>query len=355
MIEDIDYVEMYVEDVRQAASFFCSAYGFRVMAEAGPETGVDDHRSLILDQGQARLMLTSALSPEHPAAEFVRLHGDGVRDVAFRTQDVKAAFDRALQAGARGLMEPTVLEGEGGRVIQAKVSSPVGDGVHSLIHREREPEGFLPGYRPLDVLPLPATELFTWVDHVAMCLEPGTLDATMGFYQRAFGFRQSHEENILTEYSGMNSRVTQNESGRICFPMQEPMPGRRGGQLDEFLRNHGGAGVQHLALLTPDICRTLTLLRERGVGFLETPDSYYDVLPERVGLIDEPISRLRKLDILVDRDSDGYLLQIFAKSVHARRTFFLEVIQRKKARGFGSANIKALYEAKERERQRVGA
>lgn len=341
MLEEIDHIELYVGDARQAAYFLRRAYGFRLVAQAGPETGARDRRSLLLEQGKARLLLTSALQPEHPAAEFVMLHGDGVRDIALRTRDVEAAFRRAVQGGALPLMKPTVFEGEGGTLIRATVGSPLGNVVHSLIQREMQ-----------DSVPSPSAELFTQLDHLAMCLAPRTLDTAMRFYERAFGFHQAHEENVSAEYSGMNSKVAQNESGSICFPMQEPAPDKGRGQLDDFLAAHGGPGVQHIALLTSDIIATLRALRSRNVEFLKTPSTYYDTLVERVGAIEEKVEALRAAGVLVDRDAWGYLLQIFAKPVNARNTLFFEVIQRRQARGFGGANIKALYEALERERAR---
>lgn len=353
MLEEIDHVELYVGDARQAAYFLCMAYGFRLVAQAGPETGASDRRSLLLEQGKARLLLTSALRPEHPAAELVMRHGDGVRDIALRTRDIEAAFRRAVQGGALPLMEPTVFEGEGGTLVRATVSSPMANVVHSLIQRQTRPSCFIPGlFGPLDSAPSGSAPLFTQLDHLAMCLVPRTLDAAMRFYERAFGFHQAHEENVSAEYSGMSSKVAQNESGSICFPMQEPATNKGRGQLDDFLAAHGGPGVQHIALLTSDIVATLQTLRSRNVEFLRAPSGYYDTLAERVGPIEEKVEALRAVGVLVDRDAWGYLLQIFAKPVNARNTFFFEVIQRRQARGFGGANIKALYEALERERAR---
>ncbi len=308
---------------------------------------------MLLAQGTARLLLTWALRPGHPAADYVERHCDGVHDIALRTPNAALAFKRAVEGGAVPLLEPTVFDGEDGRVIQATVSSPLGDVVHSLIERETEPGCFIPGrFRALDPAPSAGPEMFSLIDHLAFCLAPGTLDGAMRMYERAFGFHKAHEENISTEYSGMNSKVAQNGSGKLCFAMQEPALGKRRGQLEEFLASHGGPGVQHIALQTGDIVGTLRTLRSRDVHFLQTPGAYYDMLLERAGPIEESLEDLRANSVLVDRDAWGYLLQIFAKSVHVRNTLFLEVIQRRRSRGFGGNNIKALYEAIERERTR---
>ncbi|MCY1079877.1 4-hydroxyphenylpyruvate dioxygenase [Archangium lansingense] len=348
----IDHLEMYVGNVEEAAKPFCSGLGFRVTGRAGPETGQQGSRSLLLQQGHIRLVLTQALATQHEAADYVALHGDGIKDVALRVTDATAAFHDALRRGGQPVREPRVYEGSHGQLIHATVASPVGDVVHSFIQREAPESDFWPGrFQPV-VSAAPENELMVTLDHVALCLMPGTLQATVDAYTRLLGLHQCHEENVETQYGGMNSKVVQDATGRVCFPMMVPMPGKLPGQIDRFLSNHRGPGVQHLAFLCDDILESAQGLRERQFPLLDSPAGYYEAMTARVGQLDEDIEVLRAGNVLVDREGEGYLLQVFTRSVHERRTLFFEIIQRKQARGFGAANVRALYQSVEQEMMR---
>lgn len=347
--EEVDLIELYVEDVEAAARFHASRLGFQGVARGGPETGLMEQHSLLMKQGSLRLLLTEARSESHPAAEYVRRHGDGVADIVLRTRDAAAAFEAACRHGARPVREPTVLQDEHGRVMRATVAV-TGDLHHSFVQREGPSDALPVGLRRAVGLPVSPGEMFSDLDHFAICIDPGTLEPLVHFYERGLGFQPSHEENVRTPRSGMNSKVVQNASGRICMVLMEPPTPERTGQIGEFLQNHGGPGVQHFALRTPDIIDAIRQLRTEGIEFLDIPASYYDVLEERLGSLEGlDLPLLRELDVLVDRDPHGLLLQCFTRSRHPRHTFFLEVVQRKAARGFGAANIRALFEAVERE------
>ncbi len=349
----VDHAELFVGDAALSAYFFCHAFGFRMVASGGPETGLAGRRSFVLEQGDARLVVTSALGAGGEVAAYVRTHGDGVRDIALATPDVHKAFREAVSRGARGVSEPFVHEANGQRVVKATISGP-GTWVHSLIQRDTPSGAFLPGaYLPVDAGPSGAA-LFSGVDHLAFALERGQLLDTVGFYVDVLGFEQTHQEDVRTEYSGMSSRVVQAAKGRVCFPLQEPVSGARRGQLEDFIDAHGGAGVQHLAFLADDISRAVDGLTQRGVKLLDAPRGYYEGLETRLGSLG-PFRRelLQERNILMDRDAWGVLLQVFTRSQHARRTLFFEVIQRQQARGFGGANIQALYAAKEQEAARA--
>ncbi|HEX5749787.1 MAG TPA: 4-hydroxyphenylpyruvate dioxygenase [Archangium sp.] len=350
----IDHLELYVGKLEEAAEVFCAGFGFRVTGRAGPETGQQGRSSLLLKLGRSRLILTQALVATDEAAGYVAVHGDGVKDVAFRTQDATAAFHEAVRRGATPVNEPRVYEGPHGRLVRATVASPVGDMVHSFIERDAPEGDFWPGrFQPV-VAPASERDLLVAVDHLALCLIPGTLHETVDAYQRLFGLEQSHEENVETRYGGMNSKVVQQPSGGgVCFALMEPMSGKRPGQIDHFLSNHRGAGVQHIAFLTEDILESVRVLRERQMPLLDSPPGYHDALPARVGTLAEDLEQLRENHVLVDREGNqGYLLQVFTRSVHSRRTLFFEIIQRKEARGFGAANIRALYQSVEQEMMR---
>ncbi|HYO69036.1 MAG TPA: 4-hydroxyphenylpyruvate dioxygenase [Archangium sp.] len=349
----IDHLELYVARLEDAAEVFCAGFGFRVTGRAGPETGQQGRSSLLLKLGRIRLILTQSLVDTDEAADYVAVHGDGIKDVAFRTEDAAAAFHEAVRRGAQPVHEPRVYEGPRGRMVRATVASPVGDLVHSFIEREA-PEGeFWPGrFQPV-VAPASERDFLVAVDHVALCLIPGTLQETVDAYGRLFGLKQSHEENVETQYGGMFSKVVQDALGGVCFALMEPMPGKRPGQIDHFLNSHRGAGAQHLAFLSEDILESVRMLRKREMPLLDSPPGYYEALPARVGVLSEDLEQLRANHVLVDREgNDGYLLQVFTRSVHDRRTLFFEVIQRKEARGFGAANIRALYQSVEQEMMR---
>jgi len=350
--DGIDHLELYVGNLEEAAKPFCSGLGFRVTGRSGPELEQQGRRSLLIEQGRIRLVLTQALAAGDEAAAYVELHGDGVKDVALRTADAAATFHEAVRRGARPVCEPRVYEGPGGRLVRATVASPVGDVVHSFIQREAPETDFWPGrFQPV-VAQEPEREMMVTLDHVALCLSPGTLQETVDAYARLLGLHESHEENVETKHGGMNSKVVQDASGRVCFPMMEPMPGKLPGQIDRFLENHRGPGAQHLAFLCEDILDSVRGLHERQVALLDSPPGYYEALPARVGALDEELESLRAGNVLVDREGEGYLLQVFTRSVHARRTIFFEFIQRKAARGFGTANVRALYQSVEQEMMR---
>ncbi|MGC4892544.1 4-hydroxyphenylpyruvate dioxygenase [Micromonospora sp. DT31] len=351
-INGIDHLELYVGDARQAAFYFDNAVGFRLHGQGGPETGLDGQRSLLLAQGGIRLLLTTGLSAEHPAATYVHRHGDGVAVVALAVDDAAGAYAEMVARGATGLTPPRTYRGAGAEVVLAEVGG-FGDVVHRLVQRSGEPGVFLPG--AIEPVPGPAGEpLLAEVDHLAVCVPPGQLAATVAHYQKVFGFADIFTEHIEVAGQAMNSKVVQSPSGQVTFVLLEPDTGARPGQIEDFLRWHAGAGVQHLGLRTDDIVGAVDALAGRGVRFARTPVAYYDDLEQRVGRLDAPVDRLRELSILVDSDHDGQLLQIFTESMHVRRTLFLELIERRGARTFGSGNIKALYEAKERELAAAG-
>ncbi len=345
-ISGIDHLEFYVGDAQQSAYYFGSAFAFEVAGQGGPETGLAGQRSLLMAQGDVRLVLTSGLHAEHPATEYVQRHGDGVAVVALQVDDVAASFAELVQRGAEPIAPPQTFADETTTVVTAEVAG-FGDVIHRLI--QREGTGFLPGAIELTEREAANEPMFRLVDHLAICVPAQQLQATSQFYQQVYGFEEIFTEYIEVAGQGMHSVVVQSPSGLVTLTLIEPDTSRRSGQIDDFLQWHAGAGVQHVALITDDIVSTVDRLSGRGVRFLSTPGAYYRSLEARVGAIDAPIEELSRLGILVDRDHWGQLLQIFTESTHVRRTLFIEVIERRGARTFGSGNIKALYEAKERE------
>jgi 4-hydroxyphenylpyruvate dioxygenase len=352
-VKGFDYIELYVGNAWQAMHFYRTVFGFTPVAYAGLDTGVRDRVSFVVQQGKINLVLTSAVSADGPIAEHVRVHGDGVKDIAFRVNDAERAFADTVRLGARAVHEPTVVEGPEGRIVKATIAA-WGDTVHTFVQRGSYDGPFFPGYKPMK-RSLPGGRYgLAAIDHVAVSVEKGRLDYWADFYKRVLNFRQSHQEDISTEYSAMNSKVVENESGKIKFPMQEPADGKRKSQIEEYLSFYGGAGVQHIALLSGNIVETVRGLRADGVEFLNIPSAYYEALEGRVGRLPEELSTLRELNILVDRDESGYLLQVFTRPLQSRPTLFMEIIQRKGARGFGAGNIRALFEAVEREQAARG-
>ncbi|MEW6734669.1 MAG: 4-hydroxyphenylpyruvate dioxygenase [Acidobacteriota bacterium] len=347
-LNGIDYVELYVGNVRQAAHFYRTVFGFRPIAYAGLETGERDYISLILEQGDIKLVLTGAFDSDSPIAEHIHLHGDGVKDIAFRVDDTVAIFNETVARGAKPVLAPTVIERNGKRLIKATIAT-YGDTVHSFIQYLDTDLIFFPNYSAiksaLQVTPIG----ISLIDHVAISLEIDQLTEWTNFYQQVFGFIEAHHEDIATEYSSMNSRVVEDSTGLIKFVLLEPAENRRKSQIEEYLMFYKGAGVQHIAFATSNIIETTRALRDHDIEFLYIPPAYYDALQDRVGKIEEDISALRDLNILVDRDKWGYLMQVFTKPYNNRPTLFFEVIQRNKARCFGSGNIKALFQALERE------
>jgi 4-hydroxymandelate synthase len=346
----IDHLEFYVGDARQAAYFLCTAFGFRVSGQGGPPTGLPGQRSLLLRHGDIRIVLTSGLVADHPATAYVGRHGDGVAIIALETDDVEATYAEVVRRGGTSIAPPRVYERGGSRVVMATVSG-FGDVTHHLVERHGSRAEFLPGAIVMnaDANAERDDELLEVIDHAAICVPAGEIAATSKYYQEVFGFAEIFEEYIEVGGQGMDSKVVQSPSREVTFTLIEPDPKRRPGQIDDFLSWHAGAGVQHIAFRTSDIVTAVQTFADRGVGFLSTPSSYYDALEQRLGAIDLPIGDLRKLGVLVDTDHWGEMYQIFTQSMHVRRTLFLELIERHGALTFGTSNIKALYEAKERE------
>ncbi|MBI2940491.1 MAG: 4-hydroxyphenylpyruvate dioxygenase [Chloroflexi bacterium] len=353
-LRGIAYIELYVGNARQAAHFYRTAFGFDVVAYAGPETGVRDRASYVLRQGGVRLILTAGLGPASPIAEHARIHGDGVHDVAFLVDDAAVAYAVTTGRGAKGIKPPTVERNADGLVVRATVAA-YGDTVHTFVANDGYRGAFLPGYRAR-LIPGPRVGLHQ-IDHVVANVELGKMNEWVDYYARIFGFGQLvhfDDKDISTEYSALMSKVMQDGDGRIKLPINEPATGRKKSQIQEYLDYYQGPGVQHIALLTDDIVATVRALGTHGVEFLRTPGAYYDALPGRIGTIDENLAELRELGVLADRDDEGYLLQIFTRPVQDRPTLFFEVIQRKGSRGFGKGNFKALFEAIEQEQARRG-
>ncbi|HLM31485.1 MAG TPA: 4-hydroxyphenylpyruvate dioxygenase [Solirubrobacterales bacterium] len=350
----IDHVELYVGNAIQAAYWFTHALGFKRTAYAGLETGVRDRSSHVVEQGRVRFVLTAPLLGTSEIARHVGLHGDGVKVIGLSVPDAEHAYRYAVQHGARGVREPWEEKDDSGTVRMATIAT-YGDTVHTFVERSGYEGAFLPGFERIDEGD--GADLFAGIDHVVGNVELGRLDEWVGYYERVFGMTEMihfTDRDISTEYSALMSKVMADGKGRVKFPINEPAEGKRKSQIEEFLEYYGGPGAQHVALATTDIVRTVRELRERGVRFLSTPESYYEELPGRVGEIDEDLSDLRELGILADRDDEGYLLQIFTQTVGDRPTVFLEVIERHGARGFGEGNFKALFKAIEREQERRG-
>ncbi len=352
-----DYVEFYVGNARQAAYFYRSALGFRLAAYRGPETGTRDRASYVLAQGKIRLVLTTPLEPEHPIADHIRLHGDGVRDIALWVDDAEAAWRATTARGARSVRDPETLRDAQGEARVASIAT-YGDTIHTFVERRQYNGAFLPGFEAAlaeDPVARPAGLLH--IDHMVGNVGWGEMNRWVDFYRDVMGFRMyKHfdDKDISTEYSALMSKVMSNGNGRVKFPINEPAEGKRKSQIEEYLQFYRGPGVQHIAMATNDIIETVSTLERQGVQFLRVPGAYYDGLLARIGPIDEPLDALRKLGILVDRDDEGYMLQIFTRPVEDRPTLFYEVIQRKGSRSFGKGNFKALFEAIEREQELRG-
>jgi 4-hydroxyphenylpyruvate dioxygenase len=347
-----DHLELWVGNAKQAAYFYEHAFGFTRTAYAGPETGVRDRASYVLEQGDVRLVVTSALREEHEIARHVLRHGDGVKDIALAVPDATEAYRQAVQRGARGVVEPHTVEDEFGRIELSAIAT-YGDTVHGFVNRADYAGPYLPGYTSVASNGKHDAGVgLKTIDHCVGNVELGRMEHWVEYYERAFGMTEMihfSDDDISTEYSALMSKVMSDGQGKIKFPINEPAEGKRKSQIEEYLEFYGGPGVQHIALATDNIVATVESLKERGVGFLETPDSYYDDVGDRVGEIAESYDDLRRHKILADRDDDGYLLQIFTKTAQDRPTLFFEVIERHGARGFGDGNFKALFEAIERE------
>ena len=356
-LNGIDHIHFIAGNARQSAYFYRAAFGFRLVAYRGPETGTRDAVSYLLEQGQIRLVISTPLSADNPMYDFLRRHGDGVRDIAFDVDDPAAAWSVAVERGAESAYEPSALTDDNGVLRMAGIRT-YGDTIHSFIGRKDYRGAFRPGFTAVveqDVVARPTG--LKAVDHIVGNVELGAMKTWVDFYQRVLGFSvfQSFDDSdINTEYSALMSKVMAGGNGRIKFPINEPAPGRRKSQIEEYLEFNGGPGAQHIAMITGDIVDTVSRLQSQGVEFLQVPAAYYDELQSRVGPIDEPVDDLARLGILVDRDDEGYLLQIFTRPVEDRPTLFYEIIQRKGSRSFGKGNFRALFEAIEREQARRG-
>jgi len=356
-LHGIDHVELWVGNATQAAYFFQHAYGFTRVAYAGLETGVRDHVSFVLRQGRIRLVLTGTLHSGTEIARHHAKHGDGVKVIALSVPSVDHAYREATSRGARGLAEPRDLTDEHGTVRIADIAA-YGDTIHRFVERGAYTGTFLPGY--MDVAhegDASAAGMFAGIDHIVGNVELGKMEEWVSYYEDVFGMTEMihfSDEAISTEYSALMSKVVTSGDGRVKFPINEPAEGKRKSQIDEYLEFYEGPGAQHIAISTTDIVKTVDELSKRGVQFLITPESYYEDVPERIGEIAESLEDLRRLGILVDRDDEGYLLQIFTKPLGDRPTIFFEIIERHGARGFGEGNFKALFEAIEREQELRG-
>lgn len=346
-----DYVEFYVGNAKQAAHFYKTAFGFQSLAYAGPETGVKDRVSYVLVQNKLRFVLTTPLKPGGEISEHIALHGDGVKVLAIWVDDARLAFEETVSRGAKPYMEPTVEKDEFGEVVRSGIHT-YGDTVHIFVERKNYQGPFLPGYRPWQSRYQPTSTGLQYVDHCVGNVGWNEMNEWVDFYSKTMGFHNLvsfDDKDISTEYSALMSKVMSNGNGRIKFPINEPAEGKKKSQIEEYLDFYGGPGVQHIAIATNDIVHTVGELQARGVEFLTVPSSYYQTLLERVGEIDEDLRPLEELGILVDRDDEGYLLQIFTKPLQDRPTVFFEIIQRKGAKSFGKGNFKALFESIERE------
>jgi len=353
-IEGIDHIELYVGNAFQAAHFYRTAFGFTPIAYAGLETGAAGRTSYVMEQGKVRLVLTGGLDPEGPVAQHARIHGDGVRDVAFTVPDAAAAFELAVARGARPVREPEALECEHGVLLRATIGA-FGDSLHSFVERRSFHGCFAPGFRPVTGAPAAPQVGITEVDHVAVGMEAGKLQEWVDFYVEVMGFHEAHEEMVFTARSRMNSKVVEDPSGAVKFPIVEPAGAGGRSQVDEYLSFHRGCGTQHIAFGCDDVCAAVSAIRRHGVDFVRTPGTYYDALEARVGAIDPfQLERMRATGVLMDRDDHGRLLQIFSTPITGRPTMFLELIERQGARGFGGGNIHALFEAVEREQMARG-
>ena len=354
-VQGYDAIEFWVGNAKQAAHFYRTAFGFELVGYAGPETGIRGRASYVLKQRAVRFVLTSALEPDDPINQHQSLHGDGVRDVAFRVPDAEEALRLAVERGATVHREPEVLEDEHGKVVISAIEA-YGDTIHSFVQREDYSGIYLPGFEPMDD-DLAEPVGLSGIDHVVCNVELGAMDDWARFYANILGFKEFRhfsDDEISTEYTALMSKVLWDGVGRIKLPINEPAESKKKSQIEEYLDFYKGPGVQHIAISTPDIVDTVTKLRAKGVSFLEVPDTYYTAAKERVGEVDESWDDLQELGILVDRDDEGYLLQIFTEPVQDRPTVFYEIIQRHGATGFGVGNFKALFEAIERAQAKRG-
>ncbi len=351
-----DYVELYVGNAMQAAHYYKTAFGFQSLAYSGPETGHKERASYVVTQNKLTLVLTTPLRSESPVADHIYKHGDGVKTLALRVDDARQSFEETTKRGGKAFLEPCVLTDEQGEVVLSGIHT-YGDTVHLFVERKNYNGAFMPGFREWKSGYNPPDTGLLYVDHCVGNVGWNRMNTWVTFYEDVMGFRNilSFDDNdISTEYSALMSKVMSNGNGYVKFPINEPAEGKKKSQVEEYLDFYDGEGCQHVAMATHDIVHTVRELRNRGVEFLQVPSSYYDNLPERIGVIDEDLEPLQELGILVDRDDEGYLLQLFTKPVQDRPTLFFEIIQRKGAKSFGKGNFKALFEALEREQAARG-
>ncbi len=355
-INGTDYVEFYVSNAKQAAHFYKSAFGFQSLAYAGLETGLKDRESYVVVQDKIRLVLTSPLKSGTAIGAHIEQHGDGVKTVALWVDDATYAFEEAVKRGAKPYLQPETLKDDTGHIVRSGIHT-YGDTVHVFMERSAYDGVFMPGFKKWETTYNPVDIGLRYIDHMVGNVELGKMNHWVNFYKDVLGFAQIisfDDKDISTEYTALMSKVMSNGNGRIKFPINEPADGKRKSQIEEYLDFYEGPGVQHIAVATNNIIHTVTELIDRGVEFLRVPTTYYDTLTDRVGEIDEEVDALKDLGILVDRDDEGYLLQIFTRPVEPRPTVFFEIIQRKGATSFGKGNFKALFEAIEREQELRG-
>lgn len=351
-----DYVELYVGNAKQSAHFYKTAFGFQSEAYAGLETGLTDRTSYVLKQDKIRLVLTTPMVENGPIYDHINKHGDGVKVVALWVEDAKSAWEETTKRGAKSFMEPTVEKDEHGEVVRSGIHT-YGDTVHIFVERKNYKGIFLPGYKKWESHYNPEPVGLKFIDHMVGNVDWNEMKTWCEFYGKVMGFAQIvsfTDDDISTDFTALMSKVMSNGNGRIKFPINEPAEGKKKSQIEEYIDFYNGAGVQHIAVATDNIVETVSAMRDRGVEFLYVPETYYDDLLERVGAIDEDVEVLKKHGILIDRDEEGYLLQLFTKPVVDRPTMFFEIIQRKGAQSFGVGNFKALFEAIEREQENRG-
>ncbi len=352
-IKGTDFLELYVSNCKQAAHFYKTAFGFQDLAYAGLQTGVKDRESYVLIQDKIRLVLTSPLKSGTVVGKHIDIHGDGVKIVALWVDDARASYKETIARGAKSYLEPKVESDEHGEVVMSGIYT-YGETVHLFVERKNYSGIFLPGFKELQTAYHPESVGLKYVDHMVGNVGWGEMNQWVDFYANVMGFTQLvsfDDKDISTDYTALMSKVMSNGNGRIKFPINEPAEGKKKSQIEEYLDFYEGSGIQHIAVATDNIIETVTSLRQRGIEFLRVPDIYYSDLLDRVGEIDEDLEPLRDLGILVDRDDEGYLLQIFTKPIEPRPTLFFEIIQRKGAKSFGKGNFKALFEAIEREQE----
>ena len=355
-LQGTDYVEFYVGNAKQAAHFYKTAFGFQSLAYAGPETGMRDKVSYVIRQHKLTFVLTTPLKTNNPIADHIYKHGDGVKVIALKVEDAKNAFDETTKRGGKPYMEPVVLKDDNGEVVLSGIHT-YGDTVHLFVERKNYKGIFMPGFREWKSDYNPSSTGLLYVDHCVGNVGWNQMNPWVKFYEEVMGFRNIlsfDDKDISTEYSALMSKVMSNGNGFVKFPINEPAEGKKKSQVEEYLDFYNGEGVQHVAIATNDIVATVTELQKRGIEFLNIPASYYETVLDRVGKIDEDLEPLQRLGVLIDRDDEGYLLQIFSKPLEDRPTLFFEIIQRKGAKSFGKGNFKALFEALEREQEARG-